>query len=153
MDRFRFVDGASALRLELLNANGWYLGKGLDLGRRTTERTYLNQKGVDGAVLVAADLEIRTMTIPLHMAKQGNATAMLALYEDLVDELDRETNIIELRPTGFGTSFLIDTYRGDGDSLFHDANFSDVFKKLRTGEPVVVTLERAPKSRGAGTYL
>jgi hypothetical protein len=154
VDRFRFVDGTGAERLNLENyPDGWYLGRGIDLGSRSVTRTFIQQGGVDGATLATSDVDIRVMTIPLLMSKQSSDENMLTLYEDLVFELNRETNILEIRPTGFATSFLIDTYRSEIPHIVGGQDRPDIFKFLEVGSPLILTIERAPHSRGAGTYL
>lgn len=153
MDILRFVDGAGAERLNLINPTGWFAGAEFNLGRKVKTRIMINQPGVDGDTLATHSRDTRTLILPLYMKPQANITNMLNLYGALVTEVERDTNILEVRPPGFGSSFLIDTYAGDVDALLHGGDLPDVLNRLKTGSPLIVTLPRAPESRGAGTFL
>ena len=156
MDRFRFTNSdGSVVRLDLNDLDGWTLGRGLDLGTRATRNVYLSQDGVDGATLASTSLEIAQMTIPIKMGRRpADTDAMLGLYQDLIDELRRETNTIEVRPTGWtGGSFFIDTFRAPEPHLVGGLELPDVFRTLEAGDAIVLTVDRMPKSRGAGDYL
>src|SRR5688500_4963195 len=98
-DRLQFITEGTpdVVNLNLIDPEGWFAGAGLDLGRRGHTRTYIEQKGVHGATLTTADLGLRQMTIPLYMKPQADIDAMLDLYEDLVTELDRTHNVLEVR--------------------------------------------------------
>lgn len=146
------ADPGEELRLDLNDPEGWRVGAEFDLGRRTKTKTYISQPGYDGATLTTADLGLRQITLPLYMAKQSDVEAMLDLYDALIDELDRPTNVLEIVPAE-ETSILIDTYSGDVDAILNGRNLPDIFERLNSGGPIIVTLDRAPASRGDGTYL
>lgn len=101
VDRFRFVDDAGALRLDLNNhESGWYVSRGLDLGGRQIRKTWISQPGYDGATLASSDYEVSPMRVPLLMARQTSARGVNHLFALLEKELTRDENTIQIRPDG-----------------------------------------------------
>lgn len=146
----RFVDASGSVRLDLNSLTGWYLSRGLDLGRTTYARTYMRQGGVDGVTFVSADEDVVTMRIPLLMHPQPIAESVWELMEALRVECQRDTNIVEYRPPDFQVSFLIDTYKADVPSLHQGAPVPNPYRLRQAGLPVLLEIDRAAQMRGAG---
>jgi hypothetical protein len=150
---FRFVDpGTQALRLELLNRSGWYLGEGMSIGRTAASQKFLSQPGVDGVEMADAWFGSPvTMTIPLILTPQASASAMETLVNALNTELARDTNCIAYLPDDLtGNNFLIDTFKSELVSLHQGAKRRSPWVG-HDGTLVVVQIERQPLFRGRGT--
>lgn len=151
----RFVaDDETTVRLEL-NAGppGFILGRGFDLGIGETQMEWLEQKGVNGAVLASTGRPPTQMVVPLILPKQTTVAAMITLIENLNTELDRRFNILEFRPSGTAASYFIDTYRSPLVSLFRGEDVPAPETLLMDPKPIPVTIWRHPIMRGAGTTV
>lgn len=159
----RFVDGLGATRLDINNTGtdpasktgggGWYIARGgLDIGTKALERAWIGQVPY-GTMLAATMAPPVEMHLKLLMVPQVSATTMKALYDALVVELRRKTNIIELKPEGVSTSYFIDTFRADEPSMFRPIEVPNVFKLLQLGQPIEFTMFREPELRGAGVMV
>lgn len=149
----RFVDDVGAVRLDLNTDTGFVLAKGLDLGEPPLEQVWLHQTPYDGAVLASSRQDVTVMTIPVILRKQASWVAMQTLMTSLKTELARASNIIEYRPLGAGTSFLIDTYRSPTPSLFRGQAAPTAALDLQDSEPMPLTIYRHPVMRGAGAHI
>lgn len=159
MQIFRFVDDAhSVVRLNLMDGTIWDLGRGLDLGVSAARKVYLNQEGVDGAVLADSDRPLTQMFIPLLLyPKQAVSPPTPAdirtAFNNLVTELDRHHNNVEWREDGDSVSYFARTYRADIPSLRRGLATPSPFG-MRTGGPqFFITLDRDPVLTGAGSYI
>lgn len=155
---FRFVDAASEsanVRLNLLDPSGWMLGRGLDLGRRTLERVYLQQPPYEGATLAAAYAGLVQMVVPLHLMAQTSSDNIRTKVTALKTELDRTTNFIEYRPKGgtTGDSFFISTFRADVPSILAGVNMPGPFTLGGSAGPLVVIIDRLPTLQGAAAHI
>lgn len=150
MALFRFVDPSSgSVRLDMRNRSGWYLGEGLDLGRKQITHKWLSQDGVDGAELASSWADIVQMTVPLILTPQATSGAIETLMNALNTELRRATNGIEYLPDGLtgswgaNTTWLINTYRADEVSLQDGQGGSQWVR--RTGKMLIpLTIFRQP---------
>lgn len=152
-DIFRFVDAGNAELLNLNDPSGWMLLRGFDLGITTAERTYISQPPFDGAFMSSSRRPQVTMVVPLYLTPQTDSDAMVTHFTALATELDRVTNIIEYRPQGASSSFLIDTFRADIPSFYSGFGGPSPFVLLQSVGPLVCRIDRLPDFRGAATHL
>jgi hypothetical protein len=152
---FRFVDPSTlAVRLNLLDAAGWQLGRGLDLGARRLERVWLTQAPYDGGTLATSFAPPVRMQVPLVLMPQADAATVRAKFNLLKTELDRATNAIEMREPNDSTSFIIDTFRADVPSLAHHGfDAPNMFLAYRSVGPFILEIDRLPDLRGAGAMI
>jgi hypothetical protein len=158
VETFRFTDAAGTTRLDLMS-NTWTLGRGLDLGTAPVEKTYLTQPPNDGAVLAASYRGIVTMQVPLMMFPNGGGTVatMKAAMENLITELNRSTNYIRFKPTGFTAAgvgeYILYTYRANIPSLLRGLNTPSPFFMKRGGPALFLEIDREPVMGGVGTGI
>jgi hypothetical protein len=113
--RCRFVDSISAtptVRLDL-NAKGtsFWLGKGgLSCPPPPLRRAESGTILADGGEVSASAYENRTLRVPLSF-NPASMDARNTLVSALVQELNRESNILEYRPNGSSTSYFFRTLR------------------------------------------
>jgi hypothetical protein len=156
METFRFTDAAGTTRLDLMNSSGWMLGRGLDLGTGTVERTYLTQPPNDGAVLASSYRGIVTMQVPLILFPTGGGTpaTMKSAIEALITELNRSTNYIRFKPTGYTAAgigeYILYTYRSNIPTLLRGLDTPSPFFMKRGGPSLFLEIDREPVMGGAG---
>jgi len=151
---FRFITEPSTVNLDMRSATGWYVGEGLDLGGSNVVKKFLKQDGVDGAELAKSWLDIVTMTIPLVMLPQANATAIKALVDALNAELRKPLNVIEYLPHGItGTAFLLDTFRANEISLADGQKVFVPWSRPGNGYIITLSVDRQPVMRGGGVMI
>lgn len=148
---FRFVDEDNNERLDLNDPNGWELQQGLDLGEMVIEETTLQQAPYDDEVVVGTRRPRRDVRIPLKLNPQPTWSSMESLKAQLVTELDRDTNIIEVSWQG-GAPYYLDTYRAAIPSYFRGQDVPGPHVWLRD-VPVIITLKAKAVMRGAGVAV
>lgn len=158
MEIFRFVDAVGgATRLDLLDENGWMLHRGFDIGQEGIEKVYLAQPPYTGATLAASYRGIVTMTIALSLMKQATRLDMKTKMAALATELDRNTNYLEFRPTGFTAeglgSYYALTYQSNIPTLLRSVPHPSSFKALQSVTPIVLSLDRDPELLGEGVFI
>lgn len=148
---FRFEDGAGTLRLDLANTSGFEVARGLDVGSAPIVHEFMHQAPHNGAVSAASWRPETVMTIPLIVNRQANMAAIKTLWDSLVTELDRETNIIRFQPDGAAAHTLYDTYRAEIPSLYRGQAAPFIGGTLLEDvELVTLIIPREPVPRGAG---
>lgn len=162
MNIFRFVvPPTGSTRLDLNAPTGWQVSRGFDLGKAESERTYIKQPPYDGATLVSASRGIVTMSVPLLLrpvpplgeTDAQAAAAMKTLMDALFTELNRMTNCIEMRLTGASSSYYIDTFKADLPSLYQGTGAPNPILLRQGGGPMILSIDRQPTLRGAGSHI
>jgi len=149
VNALKFVDSAFAERLNLDTTTGWVLLQGFDPGNESLESSWLFQGPYPGAIPTAFRQEIVTMSIPLGMFAQSSYAAVKVLYEALVTELTRSTNILRFTPDG-STVYYFDTYRAAVPTLFPPV---DDAANSKHPHPITLSIPRHPVARGVGAYI
>jgi hypothetical protein len=103
--------------------------------------------------MAGSRLEIRTITIPLILPRQGSWTAVASLMQQLGAELNRPNNVIEFRPDGAASSYFIDTYRAPIPSLFRGQDAPAIETLLFDPHPIPLLIPAHPTLRGAGSFV
>lgn len=151
MDILRFVDPANgSSRLDINGAPGsttWQLGRGLDIGRQTLDKVYIAQPPFAGATLASSTPQLVRMVIPLFLPKQANVAAAKAKMVLLAAELNRTTNVIEMRLPGDASSVFLDTFRADLPSIVQGSPTPQPYAYSASVVPVVLEIDRLPGIR------
>lgn len=148
---FRFEDTGGTLRLDLANTSGFEVARGLNVGTAGITHEMLEQPPYDGAVIAASYRPLAQMSIPLIVNRQANMTALVALWQSLVTELNRETNVIKFQPDGAPSATLYDTYQAEIPTLYRGQAAPFIGGSLLEDvELVTLVIPRHPVPRGAG---
>lgn len=148
---FRFEDSSGVERLDLNDPSGFEVARGLDLGTASVVHTFLSQPPYDGATLAASWRPLATMFVPLILHEQASMAAMKTLWDALVTELDRDTNVIRFQPEGAASASLYDTYRADIPTKYRGQAAPFIGGDLlQDVELVPLVILRHPEPRGAG---
>ena len=144
----RFEDSGGVTRLNLADPTGFEIARGLNFGTNDLSYTWLTQSGVDGATLAASDRPITMMTIPVVLHPQPSMAALEALWDDLMTELNRTTNILRFQADGAATATLFDTYRSQQPSKYRGLDTPFVGSSmLFDPEPIPLVIPRSPIPR------
>lgn len=149
----RFVDTTTdpdTVLFDLNDPDGIFIAN-LDMGGVGTASTWLDAPGEDGAEMASSSRPLSTIRVDIHVAGEASSDAVLALWADLVTELDKDRNVLEYRPLGASASEIIDTFRADIPSLYSGADIH-AFLNKRTQEPLTLLIPRWPTAR-SGAYV
>lgn len=128
------------LSLDLNTDDGFTMLAGFDDGDRDLAVVTLSNETEDDEEVISTRRPRPVMTIPLAITQQDSWAALLALVQDLDDELDRDTNGLVFSPDG--ESFMgYTTYRAAIPSVFGGQRFL-VSCLLHDSAPRVLSLTR-----------
>jgi hypothetical protein len=117
-DRWRFVnkiDAAPTVLLDLNDETKWSV-RSCDLTPPQVRRSLFQSMMADGARPGATAFDNRTIKLTLELIETTQDNAAVETQK-LVRELDRETNILEYRPTGASNSVFFRTYRSSAEQI------------------------------------
>lgn len=148
---FRFEDTSGTLRLDLANVSGFEVARGLNVGTAGITHEMLEMPPYDGATVAASWRPTTQMFVPLIVNRQASMAALKTLWDSLVTELDRDTNVIKFQPDGAASATLYDTYRAEIPSLYRGQAAPFIGGTLLEDvELVNLVIPRHPTPRGAG---
>lgn len=148
------TESTGATLLDLNDPAGFHLVRGgIVLGTAPVEGTWLSQPPHPGAIPAGMHRPNVEMALRLMLAPQPTWADVASRWAALAAELDKPVGVIEFKPDGASSSYLIDVFRSPVPSLFRgqDAASPETYKG--DPEPVDVLIYRKPLLRGAGTYI
>lgn len=137
----------STVRFDLNDGSDFLLAQGLDLGTPGLVKVDLGASGVDGRDRVSDSRTNAIVTIPLVIPPKESIDEIDALYDQLVDELEQSSNVLERRRLGSEVSFFMD--------IVGRSDFLPTMERGQTLRPdcvlfdatILVQLERLPWMR------
>lgn len=155
MTRWRFVEpeidpdtGLHPVRLNIDSDNeGIFVCPPIQLGTVAPNYIPLRHRPTSGFEPAGKMLQETEMLLPVRIRKQESASAVLGLWDELGEELNR-TGLIEYRPEGLDESFFIDYYDSPVPSL-HQATTFPWWTQFEIVHGIVLPITRHPRINDA----